>query len=43
VAVPGGRHVVAMRYRNPLIVVGGAVTMITLLALTWAFCRMRGL
>ncbi len=43
VAVPGGRHVVAMRYRNPLIVVGGAVTMITLLALTWAFCRMRDL
>lgn len=43
VIVPPGRHVVAMDYRNPRLAAGGAVTMITLLALTGAFCRMRGL
>jgi hypothetical protein len=43
VVVPGGRHVVEMRYHNPLIAVGGAISIATLLALAWAFCRMRGL
>lgn len=42
-AVPRGRHVVEMRYRNPLLAAGGAVTAATLLALTWLFCRMRRL
>ena len=42
-AVPGGRHVVDMRYRNPLLAAGGALTVATLLALTWVFCRMRRL
>jgi hypothetical protein len=43
VAVPRGRHLVEMRYRNPLIAVGGAISALTLLALGIAFCRMRGL
>jgi hypothetical protein len=33
VLVPPGRHVVEMRYRNPLIAVGGAVSVATLLVL----------
>jgi hypothetical protein len=41
VVVPGGRHVVEMRYRNPLIAAGGAVTMATLLALGLAFYKRR--
>jgi hypothetical protein len=43
VAVPRGRHTVEMRYRNPLIAVGAAISLATLLALAIAFCRMRGL
>jgi hypothetical protein len=35
VVVPAGRHVVEMRYRNPLVVVGGAISVIALLALLW--------
>ena len=41
VAVPQGRHVVEMRYRNPLIAVGAAVSLASLLAL--AFITMRRL
>jgi hypothetical protein len=33
VVVPAGRHVVEMRYRNPLIAIGGGITVMTLLAL----------
>jgi hypothetical protein len=43
VPVPGGRHVVEMRYRNPLIAAGGAISIASLLALAYVFCRMRGL
>jgi hypothetical protein len=43
VAVPGGRHVVEMRYSNPLIAAGAAISVATLLALAYVFCRMRGL
>ncbi|HEU4887727.1 MAG TPA: hypothetical protein VFV49_07575, partial [Thermoanaerobaculia bacterium] len=43
VAVPAGRHLVEMRYRNPLIAAGGAISVATLLALAYVFCRMRGL
>jgi uncharacterized membrane protein YfhO len=43
VVVPAGRHVVEMRYRNPLIAIGAAISAATLLALTIVFCRMRGL
>jgi len=38
VHVPAGRHVVEMRYRNPLFAVGGAISLLTLLVLLW---RMR--
>jgi hypothetical protein len=38
VAVPAGRHVVEMRYRNPLFAIGGAISLLTLLFLIW---RMR--
>jgi hypothetical protein len=43
VVVPAGRHRVEMRYRNPLIAVAGAISIATLLALGYVFCRMRGL
>jgi hypothetical protein len=33
VHVPAGRHAVAMRYRNPLVAVGAAISVITILAL----------
>jgi hypothetical protein len=36
VVVPPGRHVVEMCYRNPLIAIGGAVSLATLLALVFA-------
>jgi hypothetical protein len=39
VAVPRGRHVVEMRYRNPLIATGAAVSLVTLLALAFVFWR----
>lgn len=39
VRVPAGRHVVAMRYRNPLIAAGAAISLATLLALALAFRR----
>ena len=38
VPVPAGKHVVEMRYRNPLFAIGGVVSLLTLLALLW---RMR--
>jgi hypothetical protein len=41
VSVPAGRHVVEMRYRNPLIAVGAAISLSSLLAL--AFITMRRL
>jgi uncharacterized membrane protein YfhO len=42
VVVPSaGRHVVEMRYRNPLVAVGAAVSAVSLLAL--AFITMRRL
>ncbi len=44
VVVPGaGRHVIEMRYRNPLIAVGGAISLAALLALAWVAVRMRAL
>lgn len=43
IVVPPGRHVVEMRYRNPLIAVGGAITLAALIALAWAARTMRGL
>jgi hypothetical protein len=39
VVVPRGRHVVEMRYRNPLIAIGGAISLATLLALLFAARR----
>ncbi len=41
VSVPAGRHIVEMRYRNPLFAAGGAVSMATLLALLWLALRAR--
>ncbi|MFL6246358.1 MAG: hypothetical protein ACJ74H_10065 [Thermoanaerobaculia bacterium] len=41
VIVPPGRHVVEMRYRNPLIAIGGAISLATLLALLFATRRSR--
>ena len=38
VQVPAGRHVVEMRYRNPLFLYGGIVSLLTLAFLVW---RMR--
>lgn len=38
VDVPAGRHVVEMRYRNPLFAIGGVISAIALLFLIW---RMR--
>jgi len=41
VVVPAGRHVVEMRYRNPLVAAGGAVSLATLLALGLAMTRRK--
>ena len=41
VAVPRGRHVVELRYRNPLIAIGAGVSLVTLLALVFAARRRR--
>jgi hypothetical protein len=41
VAVPPGRHVVEMRYRNPLVVPGAVVSMATLAGLLFAGWRQR--
>ena len=41
IAVPRGRHVIEMRYRNPLITAGAAISLASLLAL--AFITMRRL
>ena len=38
VSVPAGRHVIEMRYHNPLVLIGGAISILTLLVLLW---RMR--
>jgi hypothetical protein len=38
VPVPAGRHVIEMRYRNPLFLTGGIISLLTLSALMW---RMR--
>ena len=35
VHVPAGRHVVQMRYRNPLFAIGGAISLVTLSLLLW--------
>jgi hypothetical protein len=45
VAVPAGRHLVEMRYRNPLIAIGAAISLAALAAVAFlfVFCRMRGL
>lgn len=43
VIVPAGRHRVEMTYRNPFIAIGAAISIVTLLALAYVFCRMRGL
>jgi uncharacterized membrane protein YfhO len=43
VAIPAGRHIVEMRYRNPLIAIGGAISIAALAAVVFVFCRMRGL
>ncbi|MFL6247580.1 MAG: hypothetical protein ACJ74H_16265 [Thermoanaerobaculia bacterium] len=42
VEVPPGSHVIEMRYRNPLIAIGGAIS-IAALAVVFVFCRMRRL
>jgi hypothetical protein len=40
VVVPSaGRHVIEMRYRNPLFVTGGAISLVTLLVLAWLGTR----
>lgn len=39
--VPAGTHTIAMRYRNPLIPIGAAVSVITLIALVIAVFRLR--
>jgi hypothetical protein len=38
IVVPPGRHIVEMRYRNPLVFYGAAITIATLIAL-YGFCR----
>jgi hypothetical protein len=45
VVVPAGRHAVEMRYRNPLIDIGAAISLAALAAVAFlfVFCRMRGL
>jgi hypothetical protein len=49
IVVPAGRHLVEMRYRNPLVAAGGAVSIATILLLAFAGWRapaaatMRGL
>jgi uncharacterized membrane protein YfhO len=43
VAIPAGRHIVEMRYRNPLIAVGGAISIAALAAVAFMLGRMRGL
>jgi len=43
VVVPAGRHIVEMRYCNPLIAAGGAISIAALAAVAFVFCRMRGL
>jgi hypothetical protein len=35
VPLGAGRHVVEMRYRNPLLAIGGAISLLTLLVLVW--------
>lgn len=42
VVVPAGRHLVEMRYRNPLIAIGGAISLAALAAVAF-LCRMRAL
>ena len=39
--VPAGTHTIAMRYRNPLIPIGGAISLMTVLALAGAAWRRR--
>jgi hypothetical protein len=41
VHVPVGHHRVEMRYRNPLFAIGGAISLVTLLALLFLAWRMR--
>jgi hypothetical protein len=44
VVIPApGRHIVEMRYRNPLIAAGGAISLAAALALVWVAVRMRPL
>jgi len=44
VVVPdAGRHVVEMRYRNPLIAIGAAISLVALLALATVAITMRAL
>ncbi|MFL6247582.1 MAG: hypothetical protein ACJ74H_16275 [Thermoanaerobaculia bacterium] len=42
VVVPPGRHLVEMRYRDPLVAAGAAVSAAALLGLAFAFRRRRG-
>jgi hypothetical protein len=37
--VPAGTHTIAMRYRNPLIPIGGTISILTLIALAIASRR----
>jgi uncharacterized membrane protein YfhO len=41
IVVPRGRHLVTMRYRNPLIAAGAAISLATLLALLFFGVRRR--
>ena len=39
--VPAGTHTIAMRYRNPFVLIGGAVSLLTLIALAIAAFHLR--
>jgi hypothetical protein len=39
--VPAGTHTIAMQYRNPLVAIGGAITLLTLIALAVVAWRTR--
>lgn len=44
VVIPtAGRHMIRMRYHNPLIVLGAAITVVTVMALAFVAITMRGL
>jgi hypothetical protein len=42
VPIPAGRHIVELRYRNPLISIGGAISIAALAGVAFLLGRMRG-